>query len=250
MMKAEILQEVRPPVDGDAPWGRAEFEERLRQAGRSYHIHHPFNQMLNTGRATPQQIRGWVANRFYYQIAIPVKDAAILANCPDREVRRGWVQRILDHDGVEIGGIVDEGGIEAWLRLAQAVGLSREEVLDLRHVIPALRFSVDAYVNFARKAPWQEAVCSSLTELFAPAIHMQRLASWPEHYGWIEPQGLAYFRNRVSQARRDVDQGLALTLEHFRTRAQQTRALEVLQFKLDILWAMNDAMAARYGVSA
>ena len=231
-------------------WNRIDFEARLRERGRSYHIHHPFNRMLNAGQASPEQVRGWVANRFYYQIAIPIKDAAVMSNCPDREVRRGWVQRILDHDGFELGGVKDDGGIEAWLRLAEAVGLQREEVLDQRHVIPALRFAVDAYVNFARRAPWQEAVCSSLTELFAPEIHKQRLATWPEHYTWIEMQGLAYFRQRVSQARRDVEQGLAITLEHFNTRPLQERALEVLQFKLDILWAMNDAMALKYGVPA
>ena len=231
------------------PWTRAEFEAQLRERGRSYHIHHPFNVMLNTGKATPEQIRGWVANRFYYQIAIPIKDAAVLSNCPDREVRRGWIQRILDHDGFEIGGVKDPGGIEAWLRLGEAVGLTRAEIEDQRHLIPAVKFAVDAYVNFARRAPWQEAVCSSLTELFAPEIHKQRLATWPEHYAWIEPQGLAYFRNRVSQARRDVEQGLAVTLDHFDTRALQERALEILQFKLDILWAMNDAMALKYGVN-
>ena len=170
----------------------------------------------------------------------------MLSNCPDPQVRRGWVQRILDHDGFELGGIKDEGGIEAWLRLAEAVGLTRAEVLDLRHVVPAMRFAVDAYVNFARRASWQEAVCSSLTELFAPEIHKQRLATWPEHYSWIEAGGLTYFRSRVSQARRDVEQGLAVTLGHFTTRPLQERALVVLQFKLDILWAMNDAMAARY----
>ncbi len=230
-------------------WTREEFEQQLRERGASYHIHHPYNRMLNEGRATPEQIRGWVANRYYYQIAIPVKDAALLSNCTDREVRRGWVQRILDHDGFELGGIRDEGGIEAWLRLAEAVGLQRDEVSDLRHVVPAVRFAVDAYVNFARRAPWQEAVCSSLTELFAPEIHKQRLATWPQHYGWIEPEGLQYFRSRVSQARRDVEQGLAITLSYFDTRPLQERALEVLQFKLDILWAMNDAMAQRYGVS-
>lgn len=250
MMRADLLAAARHPADERTPWNRDEFEARLRERGAAYHIHHPFNVMLNGGKASPEQIRGWVANRYYYQIAIPVKDAAVLSNCPDREVRRGWVQRILDHDGFEIGDIRDEGGIEAWLRLAEAVGLTRGEVQDLRHVVPGVRFAVDAYVNFARRAPWQEAVCSSLTELFAPEIHKQRLATWPQHYGWIDPAGLAYFRNRVSQARRDVEQGLAVTLDHFRTRAMQERALEILQFKLDILWAMNDAMAARYGVAA
>jgi pyrroloquinoline-quinone synthase len=249
-MHADRIQDATPSTPHDAPaWDRAAFEAQLRARGRSYHIHHPFNLMLNSGQASPEQIRGWVANRFYYQIAIPIKDAAVLSNCPDPVVRRGWVQRILDHDGFELGGIRDAGGVEAWLRLAEAVGLQRAEVLDLRHVVPAVRFAVDAYVNFARRAPWQEAVCSSLTELFAPEIHQQRLATWPTHYGWIEPAGLDYFRNRVGQARRDVEQGLAITLDHFSTRALQERALEVLQFKLDILWAMNDAMATRYGVT-
>ena len=229
-----------------APWSAAEFEQRLRDKGRAYHIHHPFNVMLNSGRAEPEQIRGWVANRFYYQVSIPVKDAAILANCDDRAVRRNWVQRILDHDGYGD----DPGGIESWLRLAEAVGLRRDEVESFAQLLPGVRFAVDAYVNFARRAPWPEAVCSSLTELFAPEIHKQRLAGWPDHYPWIDRGGLHYFQSRVSLARRDVEFGLAVTLERFTTRAEQERALEILQFKLDVLWQMNDAMALRYGVKS
>ena len=226
-------------------WGRAEFEARLRERGRAYHIHHPFNLMLNSGRATREQIRGWVANRFYYQINIPIKDAAILANCGERAVRRSWVQRILDHDGYG----EDPGGIECWLRLAEAVGLGRTEVESLAKLLPGVRFAVDAYVNFARRAPWPEGVCASLTELFAPEIHRQRLAGWPQHYPWIEAAGLEYFQSRVSRARRDVEFALEVTLGRFTTRAAQERALEVLQFKLDILWQMNDAMALAYGVT-
>lgn len=224
------------------PWSHAEFEAKLRDSGAAYHIHHPFNRMLNEGRATREQIRGWVANRYYYQISIPIKDAAILSNCPSRAMRREWIQRILDHDGYGD----DPGGIEAWTQLALAVGLTRDELEDLRYVLPAVRFAVDAYVNFARRAPWQEAMCSSLTELFAPKIHKERLSTWPEHYPWIETTGLQYFRNRLTQARRDVDQALAVTLDYFKTRADQERALGILTFKLDILWAMNDAMAQGY----
>ncbi|MFL6652202.1 MAG: pyrroloquinoline-quinone synthase PqqC, partial [Sulfurifustaceae bacterium] len=182
------------------PWTREEFEQQLRGKGTSYHIHHPFHVMMYEGRLNREQIQAWVANRFYYQINIPLKDGAILSNCPDREVRRLWIQRIIDHDGRER----DDGGIEAWLRLGEACGLAREELTSLRHVLPGVRFAVDAYVNFARSRPWQEAVCSSLTELFAPHAHQSRLDTWPKHYPWIEPQGLAYFRNRLSQARRDV----------------------------------------------
>jgi pyrroloquinoline-quinone synthase len=227
-------------------WSRSEFEARLRDKGSAYHIHHPFNVMLNSGKANREQIRGWVANRYYYQINIPIKDAAILANCPERDVRRNWVQRILDHDGYGD----DPGGIESWLRLAEATGLARERVESLADVLPGVRFAVDAYVNFARRSPWPEAVCASLTELFAPQIHKQRLANWPEHYPWIDRAGLHYFQSRVSLARRDVEFSLAVTLDRFTTRAAQDRALEILQFKLDVLWQMNDAMAQHYGVQS
>ncbi len=230
----------------EEPWSTAEFERRLHERGSAYHIHHPFNVMLNSGKATPEQIRGWVANRFYYQISIPRKDAAIIANCEERAVRRHWVQRLLDHDGWGD----DAGGIESWLHLAEAVGLARAQVESLSQVLPGVRFAVDAYLNFARQAPWPEAVCASLTELFAPQIHRQRLAGWPQHYPWIERAGLGYFQTRLNRATRDVEYSLALTLERFRTRAAQQRALEVLQFKLDVLWQMNDAMALAYGVTA
>lgn len=226
----------------NGPWNAAEFEARLRARQAGYHIHHPFNQRMAAGRCTPAQIRGWVANRFYYQANIPLKDAAILSNCPDRDTRREWVVRILDHDGTDD----QPGGIEAWLRLGEAVGLTREEQLSHRHVLPGVRFAVDAYVNFARRVPWQEAVCSSLTEMFAPEIHRERLAGWPGHYPWIEAEGLAYFRSRIPLAQRDVDHGLRVTLDYFRTPEQQQRALDILQFKLDILWSMLDAIQQAY----
>jgi pyrroloquinoline-quinone synthase len=223
-------------------WSRDEFEAQLRARGAGYHIHHPFNVRMHEGQLNPDQIRGWVANRFYYQVNIPQKDGAIIANCPDRATRRRWVRRILDHDGWG----ENEGGIEAWVRLGEAVGLTREALWSQRHVVPGVRFAVDAYVNFARLAPWQEAVCSSLTEMFAPKIHKDRLATWPTHYQWIDPDGLQYFRSRISLAERDVEHGLEVTLGHFTTRAQQERALEILQFKLDILWTMLDAIEKAY----
>jgi len=228
-------------------WSREEFEAQLRAKGQSYHIHHPFNVKMNAGECSKEQIRGWVLNRFYYQWIIPIKDAAIMSNCQDRETRRRWISRILDHDGFgEYQTDTECGGLEAWTRLGLAVGLDRDTLWSLKDVEPAVKFACDAYVNFARQQPWQESICSSLTEMFAPQIHKDRLATWPTHYPWIEPAGLHYFRSRIPLAQRDVDHGLEVTLNHFSTRAQQERALDILQFKLDILWSMLDAIERAY----
>jgi pyrroloquinoline-quinone synthase len=225
-----------------SPWTPEEFERQLRALAPRYHINHPFQVMMNRGELSHEQIQGWVCNRFYYQVSIPLKDAALMSNCPDRDVRRQWIQRILDHDGRE--GY--EGGIEAWVSLGQACGLSREDVISQRHVLPGVRFAVDAYVNFVRRADWHEAVSSSLTELFAPTIHKERLANWPKVYPWIDAEGLEYFRRRLKEAHRDVDHGLALTLGYFTTRAQQEKVISIVQFKLDVLWTMLDAMHMAY----
>jgi pyrroloquinoline-quinone synthase len=223
------------------------FVAALRAQSRRYHDQHPFHRKMNEGKLNPRQIRGWVANRFYYQENIPRKDAAIIANCPDRDVRRRWVQRILDHDGpYHDGAGGSEGGIEAWLRLAEAAGLSRPEVRDEQHVVPGVRFAVDAYVNFARTRPWVEAVASSLTELFAPDLMAERLAAFERYYPWIDPAGLAYFRARLSQAPRDSRHALEVVTQRCRTPDQQTSAVAALSFKCDVLWSMLDAIDRAY----
>ena len=140
----------------------------------------------------------------------------------------------------------DEFETDTWLQLGEAVGLTREELWAQKRLLPGVRFAIDAYVNFARHSPWEVAASSSLTELFAPAAHQARLDTWPQHYPWIEAQGYNYFRKRLAEARRDVAYGLRVTLDYYRTRQQQEEMLEVLQFKLDVLWTMLDCMWMAY----
>jgi len=225
-------------------WDRETFLENLRAIGaRAYHDKHPFHVAMNEGRLSPKALRDWVANRFYYQRNIPVKDAAILSNCPVREVRRVWIHRILDHDG----NAENEGGIEAWLRLGEACGLWRNELMDDRHLQPEVRFAVDAYVNFARTQPWPIAIASSLTELFASDLMKTRLAAFEKFYPWIDVGGLDYFRRRTTQAQRDSDEALAITTEYCDTPELQREAVRALEFKCDVLWSMLNAIHHAYG---
>jgi pyrroloquinoline-quinone synthase len=167
-----------------------------------------------------------------------LKDAAILSNCPEVEVRREWIHRVIDHDGRTEG----TGGIESWLRLGEALGVPRGELVSERRVLPAVRYAVDAYVNFARQRPWIEAVASSLTELFGPGAIRVRLAALEEHHPWIDPAGLEYFRDRLVQAPRDAQYALDLVVERCATREQQERAVAALRFKTEMLWAQLEAI--------
>ena len=215
-----------------------ELIARLRAQGARYHDQHPFHRRMDAGELTREELQRWVANRFYYQKCIPLKDAAILANCPEVEVRRVWIQRIVDHDGTADAA----GGIESWLRLGEALGVARDELRSERRVLPAVRYAVDAYVNFARTKPWVEAVASSLTELFGPSAMRVRLEALERHYPWIDPRGLEYFRARLVQAPRDAQYALDLPVERCRTPEQQDAAVAALRFKTEVLWAQLDAI--------
>jgi len=229
-----------PVVDSDLMDDQV-FADRLREVGAGrYHDRHPFHVSMNEGELSKGQIRSWVANRFEYQRTIPRKDAAILANCPIREVRVMWARRITDHDGTTDS----TGGIEAWLRLAEATGLSREEVLDGRHVVPGVKFAAGAYLEFARTRPWPIAVSSSLTELFAPDLMSERIAAFRRHYTWVPAWGLEYFESRPPRARRDSGEAMELTRVYCNTPSLRREAIDALAFKCDVLWAMLDATAS------
>jgi len=223
------------------PMPPEEFVSALRAVGdRKYHHLHPFHVRMNAGELSPEEIRCWVTNRFYYQRNIPIKDAAILSNCPERDVRRVWLHRIVDHDGRE----GDEGGIEAWLRLAEGCGVERERLLAGEGLLPGVRFAVDAYVQFARTQPWPVAVASSLTELFAPDLMAERLAAFRKHYTWVPDWAFDYFQRRVTQARTDSNEALELTIRWCNTPELQSKAIAALELKCDILWAILDAIDA------
>ncbi|HEY1519819.1 MAG TPA: pyrroloquinoline-quinone synthase PqqC [Solirubrobacteraceae bacterium] len=226
------------PTAEREPLPPEEFIARLRAQGTRYHNLHPFHRRMDGGALTREELQRWVTNRFYYQKCIPLKDAAILSNCPEVEVRREWIQRIIDHDGTTEG----TGGIESWLRLGEALGVSRDELVSEQLVLPGVRYAVDAYVNFARRRPWVEAVASSLTELFGPSAIRVRLEALERHYKWIDPTGLEYFRTRLVQAPRDAQYALDLVVERSRTREQQDAAVAALRFKTELLWAQLDAI--------
>jgi pyrroloquinoline-quinone synthase len=233
-----MTETATTPTGEREPLAAEEFIAELRAQGTRYHNLHPFHRRMDAGELSPEELQRWVANRFYYQKCIPLKDAAILANCPDVEVRREWIQRIIDHDGTS----EDTGGIESWLALGEALGVARTELESEERVLPPVRYAVDAYVNFARSKPWIESVASSLTELFGPAAIRVRLEALERHYAWIDPAGLEYFRTRLVKAPRDAQYALDLTVERCTTRAQQEAAVAALRFKSEMLWAQLDAI--------
>lgn len=220
-----------------------ELEKRLRAIGAErYHRLHPFHRLLHSGGCTKGQVQAWALNRYCYQAMIPVKDASLIARCDDPDIRREWRRRLVDHDGERAG----EGGIARWLRLTDGLGLDRDYVVSMRGVLPATRFAVEAYVHFVRERTLLEAIASSLTELFSPAIINERIEGMLANYDFITRETLAYFVERPPQAERDAGFALDYVKRHATTVERQQAVIAALEFKCDVLWAMLDALYHAY----
>src|SRR6266699_1311178 len=213
----------------------AEFIAGFHTIGEErYHHKHPFHLLMHEGKLTRGQLQAWALNRYYYQSRIPIKDAAILARSEDPAFRLAWRKRILDHDGDG----TKPGGIEKWLKLVEAIGLSSDVARRGDGILPATRFAVQAYVDFVSTRSHLEAVASSLTELFSKKLIVLRMDRLREHYPWLS--------GRLTQAPEDADFALAWVVKHARTREEQDLAHAALRAKCDILWAQLDALYFAY----
>ncbi len=237
-LSSRELAEV-PPGGFDAEG----LEAALRRVGaQRYHNLHPFHKLLHGGKLNKGQVQAWALNRYYYQASITRKDCALMANMTDKAMRLEWRQRYFDHDGID----EDEGGIERWLRLTDALGLPRDYVISTEGLLPETRQACDSYMNFVRNKPLLEGIASSLTELFAPKLHSERIEGMLASYDFVDDKAMAYFKRRLGQAPRDVDFALKYVKANARTAPEQKAVIEALIFKTQVLWAQLDGLYYAY----
>lgn len=225
-------------AEPDAPW-----LARLQRIGAArYHHRHPFNALMHAGRLSLGELRCWVANRYYYQTRIPIKDAIILSKSEAPQFRRAWIQRILDHDGRDGRGKQHPGGLELWVRLGRALDLTREQLDAHDELLPAVREACDDYVELVRRSDLVTAVASSLTEYFAGDLMQARLEAWKQHYPEVAAEALRYFEERITQAPEDAAFAIEFVNRHASTAASAQACLDAFARKCEILWQLLSAV--------
>jgi pyrroloquinoline-quinone synthase len=112
--------------------------------------------------------------------------------------------------------------------------------------LPATRFAVEAYVHFCRDKTPLEAIASSLTELFAPNLHEERISGMLKHYDFVNPDIMRYFSRRMEQAPRDANFALKYVKEHATTPTEREAVCNALIFKTNVLWVQLDALYHAY----
>ena len=91
-----------------------------------------------------------------------------------------------------------------------------------------------------------EAIASSLTELFAPNLHEERISGMLAHYDFVNPDIMSYFSRRLTQAPRDAGFALDYVKAHATTPAEREAVCNALIFKTNVLWVQLDALYHAY----
>jgi pyrroloquinoline-quinone synthase len=193
---------------------------------------------MHSGLLSREDLRFWVANRYYYQTRIPIKDALILAKTEDSAFRRVWLRRLIDHDGTS----AEPGGLELWRRLGGAVGLSKSVLEKHQELLCPVKQACDAYVELVRDSDLLTAVAASLTECFAAQLMRERIVAWKQHYPWAGADALGYFERRVTEASADAEFALAYVEQHAIGHGERQRCLAAFATKCRILWQLLDAV--------
>ncbi|PPR28723.1 MAG: Pyrroloquinoline-quinone synthase [Alphaproteobacteria bacterium MarineAlpha9_Bin1] len=243
IMPAPFYPGQQKDQNNSIPMSRKQFISALTKLGQEmYHSLHPFHKLLHTGKLSHGQVQAWALNRYYYQCSIPRKDLTLMARIDDVELRLEWRSRVIDHEG-DIDG---KGGIKRYLQLCERLDLNLNYVKSCKGLLPASKFAVDNYISFVREKSLLEAIASSLTEIYAPSIHKERIDGLSKHYKWADDYALAYFKKRINQARKDVEFGREWVIKNAKTRDDQEAVLAAVRFKTEVLWAQLDALYYAY----
>jgi len=225
-----VRNDVKPP---NQSWSRDEFKEQINSLAYRYHIHHPLDKFIMDGNATKELLQSWVANRYYYQSLIPMKDSAVLSNCPERDVRNAWFSNIVLQDK-------EGGGLDDWQTLARRLDIEEHDLKSFKHVLPGVKFACDKYLDFVKSHDYKLGIAACLTITYASDIHKARLLNWPQHYTWLDNEAYNYFRTRQQNAKHEKDVALEYVLEWFKTPEEQALVLNTIKMKQDILWSILD----------
>ena len=122
---------------------------------------HPWNVALAAGTVSKKAVVEYVKNRYYFLANINRKDAQIIANCPISDARRSLMRKYIDEEGQDIFGGKLGPHYEMWVKVAEGLGISRDELASFSDVVPAYRYTVDAIFSFAKHHGWLEGLAST-----------------------------------------------------------------------------------------
>ena len=211
--------------------------ERLDSMVAARHIlTHPFYQDWNAGRLTRDALRDYAAQYYRHVDAFPRYLSAIHSRCEDIETRQILLENLIDEERGE------QNHPELWMRFAEELGVSREEVLA---TVPRQMTSdlVETFMELSRDG----SIAAGLAALYVyesqmPKVAQTKIDGLKRFYGVESDDALAFFAIHGEADLNHARAGARLIERVVEKQGHEAEVIEAADRAIGALWSMLDGM--------
>jgi pyrroloquinoline-quinone synthase len=212
------------------------------RVARQHLLQHPFYQAWSRGELSLDALRDYAAQYYHHVAAFPTYLSAVHAQTEDAEVRRHILSNLMDEEAGE------PNHPELWLRFAESLGLSREDVKR------TLQWEATrALIAGFRDCCGERGTGVGLAALYAyesqiPAVSEKKIEGLKEFYGFRDAEGYRYFSVHI-EADREHAAVEAAQIAQVLDEAERGAALEAVGEVLGGLYGLLSAVCGKHGIS-
>jgi len=203
-------------------------------------LKHPFYQAWQKGDLTLDALRGYACQYYHHVLAFPTYVSGVHANCDDLSDRQELLENLVEEEQGE------NNHPELWLRFAESLGLSRDEVAGSTP-LPETRSLIETY----RRTTKDGSLAEGLAALYAyesqvPAVAATKIDGLRRFYGLQDRRGLRFF---VVHKSLDVEHSKVtrgLVAKYAASPEEEEHALAAAHTATRALWGFLDGVHREY----
>lgn len=203
-------------------------------------LKHPFYEMWNRGELTLQALREYAKQYYAHVQAFPTYLSAVHSRCQDMAARQVLLENLIDE---ERGA---ENHPELWLRFAEGLGVSREEMRSAQ-LLPETVASVKALKRLTCSDQFIEGVAALYAyESQVPEVARSKREGLAQFYGIEDARAVSYFTVHEQADVEHSEGEVTLLLAHCDTEASRQGALAAAGQSAQAMWTFLDGICAAY----
>jgi pyrroloquinoline-quinone synthase len=203
-------------------------------------LKHPFYQAWQQGELTLEHLRGYAGQYYHHVLAFPQYVSGAHAICPEQWERQELLENLIEE---ERGA---ENHPELWLRFAEGVGATREDVEAAAPLAETSRL-VELYREVTMRRSFAEA-CAALYvyESQVPEVAKTKIDGLKRFYGRDDERTLQFFEVHIGADEIHSEVGAGMVRRHVTDEASRQAVLTSARECADALWGFLDGVHAAY----
>jgi len=221
--------------------GHSQFEEKLRDAVMEYSmLKHPFYVAWTEGKLSKAVLQEYARQYYAHVRAFPTYVSGVHSRCDDISIRQQLLENLIEEERGE------ENHPELWLRFAEALGVTREDVR-AAELLPSTKDSVRSFQTLTQSADYREGLAALLAyESQIPEVAQTKRAGLKNFYGIENERSVAFFRAHESIDILHQQVEMQILDEQCQSPADQERAIASARDAAKALWSFLDGVCAAY----